>query len=182
MYIKCSCQAHNTANQLLDRYILFIHHSNRSIRLMNERMNERRTLIGAVPMVTMAQSAAKWRNTHTHMDYIYAFTDTLTSTQLQPCCAKRQLSYYFSVHATARSFRVSVIHRTRHGLQYLYRAYVVILMHACTHWGGHTDKSSQHFDSEKLSQFFLCFGWALNLWSLDLKSMLYQLSHPVTPF
>ena len=67
---------------------------------------EWRTLIGAV---TMAQSAANWRNTHTHMDNTYSLTH-FTLTQLQPRCAKRQLSYYFSVHA--RSVRVSVIHRT----------------------------------------------------------------------
>ena len=33
-------------------------------------------------MVTMAQSAAKWRNTHCHVDF-HAFTHILTSTQLQ---------------------------------------------------------------------------------------------------
>ena len=59
-------------------------------------------------MVTMAQSAAKWRNTHAHMDRTHSLTHT--STQLQPCGAKRQLSYYFSVHAG--SYRVSVIHQT----------------------------------------------------------------------
>ena len=35
-------------------------------------------------MVTMAQSAANWRNTHTHVD---------ARIQFQPRCAKRQLSY-----------------------------------------------------------------------------------------
>ena len=69
-------------------------------------------------MVTMAQSAANWRNTHTHVDrYIdnwlltpsqpwrwyygdHTHVDrthsltTLTSTQLQPRCAKCQLSYW----------------------------------------------------------------------------------------
>ena len=30
----------------------------------------------------------------------------------------------------------------------------------------------------KTHKFFLCSGWGSNLWSLDLESMLYQLSHP----
>ena len=45
------------------------------------------------PMVTMAQSAANWCNTHTHVDRTYSLTH-FTSTQLQPCGAKHQLSYY----------------------------------------------------------------------------------------
>ena len=49
--------------------------------------------MGTVPT---AQSITNWRNTHTHMDC----TQTLiTSTQLQPCGAKHQVSYYFSVRA-----------------------------------------------------------------------------------
>ena len=47
---------------------------------------------------------------HAHSHGSHALTHTLTTTQLQPRGAKRQLSYYFSVHAG--SFRVSVIHRT----------------------------------------------------------------------
>ena len=68
-----------------------------------------RTLISTVPMVTMAHSAVNCRNTHTHMDHMHLLTH-FTSTQLQPDSAKRQLSFYFSVHAGV--FRVSVIHRT----------------------------------------------------------------------
>ena len=48
--------------------------------------------------------------THTHVDRTHSLTHVLTSTQLQPRDAKRQLSYYMSV--PARFFRVSVIHRT----------------------------------------------------------------------
>ena len=59
-------------------------------------------------MVTMAQIAATCRNTHIHMGRTHSLTH-LTSTQLQPRGAKRQLSYYLSVHAGY--FRVSVIHR-----------------------------------------------------------------------
>ena len=44
-----------------------------------------------------------------HSHGLYAFTHTLTATQLQLHGAKSQHSYYFSVHAGA--FRVSVIHR-----------------------------------------------------------------------
>ena len=44
-------------------------------------------------MITMAQSAANWRNTHTRVDRTYSLTH-FTSTQLQPPGAKRQLSYY----------------------------------------------------------------------------------------
>ena len=53
-------------------------------------------LIVAVPIVAMAQSAVNWRNTHTHtlsrwIARIHS-TYTLTSTQLQPLCAKRHIS------------------------------------------------------------------------------------------
>ena len=44
-----------------------------------------------MPMVTTAQSAANWRNTHSCGSH--AFTHTFTSTQVQKR-AKRQLSYY----------------------------------------------------------------------------------------
>ena len=52
--------------------------------------NSNTIIIGAVPMVTMAQSAAHWHNAHTCGSHV--FTHTPTSTQLQPHCAKRQLS------------------------------------------------------------------------------------------
>ena len=41
-------------------------------------------------MVTMAQNAVNWRNTHT--DRLHSLTHL--STQSQPCCAKCQLGYY----------------------------------------------------------------------------------------
>ena len=47
--------------------------------------------MGAVAMITMAQSAANCRNTHMHSRGSHTFTHTLTSTHLQ---LKRQLSYY----------------------------------------------------------------------------------------
>ena len=51
-----------------------------------------RTLIGVIPIFTMAQSAAYWRNIHAHVDRTHSLT--LTSTQLQPRGVKRQLCYY----------------------------------------------------------------------------------------
>ena len=39
-------------------------------------------IIGAVPMVTVAESAANWRNTHTQVSGSHAFAHTLASTQL----------------------------------------------------------------------------------------------------
>ena len=39
-------------------------------------------------MVTMAFSASNWCNRHTHVDRTHSLT------QLQPRCAKHQLSYY----------------------------------------------------------------------------------------
>ena len=50
----------------------------------NNDNNEELYLIGAVPMVTMTQSAANWRNTHTHVDRTHSLTHWLTSTQLEP--------------------------------------------------------------------------------------------------
>ena len=43
-------------------------------------------------MVTVAQSAANWRNTHTRVNRTNSL-HTLASIQLQPRCAKRQRSY-----------------------------------------------------------------------------------------
>ena len=43
-------------------------------------------------MVTVAQSTVNWCNLHSRGSH--TFTHTLTSTQLQPLCAKRQLSFY----------------------------------------------------------------------------------------
>ena len=39
--------------------------------------NNNELLLGAIPMVTMAQSAANWRNTHTHVDRTHSGTHTL---------------------------------------------------------------------------------------------------------
>ena len=39
-----------------------------------EEMNKWRTLIGAVPMITMAQSTSNWHNRHTHMDRTHSLT------------------------------------------------------------------------------------------------------------
>ena len=49
-------------------------------------------IISADSMVTMAQSTALAQHTYSHGSH--TFTHTLTSTQIQPHCVKRQLSYY----------------------------------------------------------------------------------------
>ena len=46
-------------------------------------------------MVAMAQSAANWHNTHTHMDRMHSVTH-FTSTQLQPRFIKSKVLH--SVH------------------------------------------------------------------------------------
>ena len=48
---------------------------------------------GAVPMVTVVQSAANWRNTLTHVDRTHSLTH-LHQQSYNHNCAKRQLSYY----------------------------------------------------------------------------------------
>ena len=50
-----------------------------------------RPRLSRIAMVTMAQSAANRRSMYTPVHGSHAFTDTLTSTQLQPRCANRQL-------------------------------------------------------------------------------------------
>ena len=72
------------------------------------RYMTRRTLIGAIPMVITAQSAANWHNTYSHGSH--AFTHTLCINTVITTCCKRQLSNYLSVHA--ESFHVSIIHQT----------------------------------------------------------------------
>ena len=53
-------------------------------------------------MVTMAQSTANWRNTHTHMGHTHSLTHLHQYSY--NCGAKHQLSYYFSVHAVFLCF------------------------------------------------------------------------------
>ena len=68
-------------------------------------------------MVTMAQIAANWRNTHTHMDRLHPLTHLHQHSYNHITGAKRQLSYYFSVHAGMSPKR----HRA-------------IRFEACCHW------------------------------------------------
>ena len=77
---------------------------------------------------------------HAHSHGSHAFTRTLISTQLQPCGAQRQLSYYFSVHAQCIS--VSVIHQTDMDYRVFVRTWAFLWM--CVHTGvGHTDSESE---------------------------------------
>ena len=87
------------------------------------------------------QSAAKWRNTHTHVNCTHSLTH-FTLTQLQPLGAKRQLSHYFSMHAG--SVRVFVIHRT---LTWTTGSLMWSFLCVRIHTGlGNTDsESAQHF-------------------------------------
>ena len=110
-----------------------------------------RTLTSAIPMVTMAQSAGNWRNTHTHIDSTHSLTH-FSSTHLQLRGAKRQLSCYCSVRAG--SFRVSIIHRTLTWT--ILSSSTCVRGHFCAYVytrGLGTPTASQHnmFDSEKLT-------------------------------
>ena len=60
-----------------------------------------RTLIGAVPIITMAQSAANWRNTHTDVDRTHSLSH-FTSTQLQP----------HGVQSAISAINVQILHRS----------------------------------------------------------------------
>ena len=99
---------------------------------------------------------SKWRELaqHAHSHGSHAFTDTLTSTQLQPRGAKRQLSYYFSAHAG--SFRVSVIHLS---LAWTTGSLTCVRGHSCAcvyirRLGTPTVRQHNMFDS-KSAHFFL---------------------------
>ena len=117
---------------------------------------------------------------HVHSCGSHAFTHTLTSTQLQPRGAKRQLSYYFSVHAG--SFWVSVIQRT---LTWTTGSLLCVCDHSCacvyTQELG-TPTGSQHniFDKNNLIIFSCAPDGIGTLVLWILSSTLYQLSHPVT--
>ena len=131
------------------------------------------------PLVTMAQSAANWRNTHTHMDCTHSLTHL--HQQLQPRDVKRQLSYYFSVHAG--SLRVSVIHQT---LTWTTGSLSCVRDHSCTciytrGLGTLTASQLNMFDLEKLTIFFLCSGWDSNLGPLDLQSDALPIEPPCHP-
>ena len=95
---------------------------------------------------------------HAHSHGSHSFAHTLTSTQLHPRGAKRQLSYSFSVHAG--SFRLSVIHRTLTWTTGSLSCvpYVIILVRAYTHGGLGTPTARQHNIclTLKNSLFFSC--------------------------
>ena len=66
-------------------------------------------------MVTMAQSAAIWGNTHTHMDRTHSLTHThtLTSTQLQPRGAIQQRKEMKCARKPDRRHHVQQAHNDR---------------------------------------------------------------------
>ena len=127
-----------------------------------------------------AQSTANWHNTHTHMDRAHSLSH-FTSTQLQPRGMKRQLSYYFSVHAGC--FRVYVIHQTLTWTTTL----TCICYHSCAYvytWGLGTPAENQHkiLDLKKFRNLSCAPDriWTFLLWIWS--PTLYQLSQPVTPW
>ena len=126
----------------------------------------------------MAQSAANWRNTHTHVDScIHSHT-------------LHQPSYNHVVRSTSSAIifqcmlglrvSVNVIHRT---LMWTTGSLTCLRDHSCAcvyTWGLGTPTASQHiFDSEKFTNFSCAPDGIRNivLWILSLT--LYQLSHPV---
>ena len=93
---------------------------------------------------------------HAYSHGSHALFHTLISTRLQPRCAKRQLSYYYSVHAG--SLRVFVIHQTltwtTGSLSCILN--MIILVHAYTHGGwAHRQRVSTTFLTQKNSHIFL---------------------------
>ena len=100
----------------------------------------------------------------------HAFTHTLTPTRLQLRGAKRQLSYYFQVHAG--SFRFSVINRTLTWTTGSLKVRTWSLLCVRIHTGvGHTDSEfAQHFWLAKSHIFFLSSWRDSNLRPLDLES------------
>ena len=95
---------------------------------------------------------------HAHSHGSHGFTHTRASIQLKSRGAKRQLSYYFSVHARLGPFRVSVIHRT---LTWASGSCVRDHSCACVYTQGLcTPTASQHniFDSEKTHFSFAADG------------------------
>ena len=113
-----------------------------------------KTLIGAIPMVTMTQSATNWRNTHTHMGQ-HSYNHVV-----------RQLSY--NPPNSDMDYRIFIV-RTW--------SFVCVRVHTGV---GHTDsESAQHFWLGKTHKFFLCSQRDSNLRPLDPNPTLYQLSHPV---
>ena len=98
-----------------------------------EWMIEWRTLTGAVPMVTMAQNAAYWLDTHTHMDRTHSLTHL------------HQHSYK---HVHAGSFSVSVIHQT---MTWTTGTLSCLRDHYCACVCTPTVSQHNIFDSEKLA-------------------------------
>ena len=116
---------------------------------------------------------------HAHSHGSYAFTHTLTSTQL------RQLGYYFSVHAEV--FRVPVIHQN---LTWAARSLTCVRDYSYVRVytrGLGTPTPSHHniltWGGGKMTIFSCAPDGVRTLGLWILSPMLYQmLSHPVTPF
>ena len=94
-------------------------------------------------MVTMAQSAANWRNTHTHMDRTHSFT---------------HLHQHSCNHVVWNASSAILFFELWHGLQEFYRAYVIILVRAFTHggWAHRQRVSTTYLTQKNFHTFVLC--------------------------
>ena len=121
--------------------------------------------------VLLAQSAGNWRKTHTHMDRTHHWHPYINT--VKPRCAKRHLSYYFSVFSCFRNPPNSDMD---------YRILSCVSHHSCAcvyTRGLGTPTAGQHsiFESEKHT-CFLC-SWQNSASVLWISSpTLYQLSPP----
>ena len=113
-----------------------------------------RTLIGAIPMVIMAQSAANWRNTHTHMDRTHSLTH-LHQHSYNQVVRSASLAIIFSVRAG--SVRVSVIHPNFDMDYGIFNVRTSSFLCVRIRTGvGHTDSESAHFWLGKTHKCWVC--------------------------
>ena len=104
-------------------------------------------------MVTMAQSAKNWRNTHIHMDCPFTHTlyiNTVTTT----CCEAPTELLFFSACWVFSCFcnppNSDMDYRT-------FNVRTWSFLCVCIHMGGgHTDRESGHFWLRKTLKMFLC--------------------------
>ena len=139
-----------------------------------------RTLIGAISMVTMTESAAKWRNTHIYMDRtIHSHTlHQHSHNHVVRSSISAVILLFFSA-----CWVLSCFYNPPNSLDMDYRivkARTWSLVCLRIHTGiGHTDsQSAQHFWLGKTHKCFLCSWWDSNLRPLDLESDALQIELP----
>ena len=123
-------------------------------------------------MVTMAQSAMNWRNTHTYMDHTHSlmhlhqhsYNHVVRSAII--FSARWVFSCFCNLPNSDMDYRIFI---------------VIILVRACTHRGwAHRQRVSATFLTWKNSHIFLVLLTGFEPSSLFVAPTLYQLSHPVT--